>query len=394
MRRLISESLRANLEDLPGVVLSIVSAATVAHGAMLLRNQAPVLMFMLGAGVAAATYVLDKRLIERLNSIRPQQNLLLVFLCWLPLFVVATAFAAVTAFSAIAPTLGVEEGKQVRRQHWARETSKLSHYLGALQTAVQQQATSLTVDIDTEQRTVAAARAQKLPVSTDRLRALRRRAAGIASVRTRVVGATTPPAEPPDDHAEALRALSASFQSLRALDADARSVIDAVPNVPAYELLAEPSTDLQSVVVRETLARSAPAILAWTTAALIEILPLVALFRGGRKIPMAVRLLEVRRRISDVHDVLRGRVPLVNVPMLVEPFQVKGVLRARLLPSSTARDCMPRLEEAIAEVPRRASGRAVIVGLSTASGELIEADQPLLGQLEGRPLVVRVEVQP
>src|SRR5947207_262805 len=132
----LSESVRTIVEDLPGIVLSIVSAVTVAHGATLLRNQSPVLMFTLGAGAAAATYVLDKRLIDRLNSIRPQQNILLVVLCWLPLFVVATAFAAVTAFSAIAPTLGAAEAKEVRRQHWSRETSKLSQYLGALQTAV------------------------------------------------------------------------------------------------------------------------------------------------------------------------------------------------------------------------------------------------------------------
>lgn len=383
-----------DMEDMPGIVLSIVSAATVAHGAMLLRKQSPVLMFTLGAGVAAATYLLDKRLIERLNSIRPQQNLLLVVLCWLPLFTVATAFAAVTAFSAIAPALGAEEGKQARRQHWARETLKLSQYLGALQTTVQQQASKVNAEIDSEQRTVAATRAQRLPVSTDRLRGLRRKAAGIAALRTRVVAATTPPTEPPDDHAEALRALSTSFQSLRGLDADARSVLDTVPTVPTYELVAEPSTDLQSLLVRETLARSGPAVLAWSTAALIEILPLVALFRGGRKIPLSVRLLEARRRISEVRDVLRGRVPLVNVPMLVEPLQVKGLLRARLLPSSTARDCMPRLEDAIAEVPVRASGRPVIVGLSTASGAAIEADEPLLEQLDGQPLVVRVEVHP
>jgi hypothetical protein len=190
-----------------------------------------------------------------------------------------------------------------------------------------------------------------------------------------------------------MNALSESFQSIRGFDGDARSALDVVPNAPAYELLAEPSTDLQSVLVRETLARSAPAMLAWSTAGLIELLPLAALFRGGRKIPLAIRLLELRRRTSDVRDVVCGRVPLVNVPMVVEPFQMKGVLRARLLPTSTARDCMPRLQDAIAEVPVRVAGRHVIVGLATADGAPIEADEPLLEQLEGQPLIVRVEVE-
>lgn len=379
-------------EDVPGIVLSIVSAATVAHGAMLLRNQSKLLMLALGGGVAAATYVMDKRLIERLNTLRPQQNLLLVFVCWVPLFFVATAFAAVTAFSAIAPTLGADESKQQLRQHWTRETAKVAEYIGALRTAVQKKADVTTAEIDAEQRAAAAALVQRVAYQLDRLRQLRREATTLGALRGRVVAASMPPAEPPDDAAKALNVLGTAFQLVRALDADAQAVLDAAPTAPKYELLTVASMDLQSVLVRETLQRSAPAMMAWTTAALIELLPLVALFRGGRKIPLAVRLLECRRRLADIRDVLRGRVPLVTVPMVVEPLRVRGVLRARLLPSSTARDCMPRLEDAVAEFPR-ASGRVVIAGLATAEGLPVDPDEPLLRQLDGRPLTVRVEVE-
>jgi len=385
------EITRTHLADLPGIVLSFVSAATVAHGAMLLRNQAPALMFALGAGVAASTFLLDKRLIERLNAVRPQQNLLLVLLCWLPLFTVATAFAAVTAFSAIAPVLGVQEEKQAHRAHWARETAKLTDYLGALQTALQEEVSSVNAEIASEQQNIATARAQKLPVSLDQLRAFRRQANAIAGLKNRAVATKLPPAEPPDDAKEALEQLGAAFQALRGLDADARTVLAVAPPVPVYELIAEPSTDLQSIVVRETLSLTAPAKLAWTTAGLIELLPLVALYRGGRKVPLALRLLEMRHRIVDVREVLRGRTPWVNVPMEVQPLNVRGVLRARLLPSSTVRHCLPRIEEAVAAIPLE-SGRPAIAGFETSDGSPVEEDKPLLEQLAGRPLVVRVEI--
>jgi hypothetical protein len=92
-------------DDLPAILLTGVSAITVTAGARLLRGQNPLLMLVLGFGVAGATFVLDRLVVQRLNSIRPRQSLPALLACWLPMFLFATTLATFATFSWLAPAV-------------------------------------------------------------------------------------------------------------------------------------------------------------------------------------------------------------------------------------------------------------------------------------------------
>src|SRR5215217_4938994 len=94
---------RLTWADTPALILAGVSAVTTTTGARLLRGQDPMLMLALGIGVAGATFVLEKLLVMRFNALAPRQSLFSLLLCWLPLFLFATALATVATFSWIAP---------------------------------------------------------------------------------------------------------------------------------------------------------------------------------------------------------------------------------------------------------------------------------------------------
>src|SRR5918993_4228117 len=115
--------------DIPALLLAGVSAVTVTAGAQLLRGQNSMLMLVLGIGVAGATFVLDKMLVDRLGSIRPRQSLPALLLCWAPLFLFATALATVTTFSWIVPQIAKQDLEFSRRVHWTHEAGKVSSYV-------------------------------------------------------------------------------------------------------------------------------------------------------------------------------------------------------------------------------------------------------------------------
>src|SRR5262245_40300605 len=152
----VSENL--SYDDLPAILLTGVSAITVTTGARLLRGQNPILMLVLGASVAGATFVLDRLLVQRLNAIRPRQSIAGLLVCWLPMFLFATALAALATFSWLVPLIVQRDLEEARRQHWSSETAKISGYVVALTSALRKQADATQTEIDAERRRAAAAR--------------------------------------------------------------------------------------------------------------------------------------------------------------------------------------------------------------------------------------------
>ena len=141
---------RITWNDLPALLLTGVSAMTVTTGARMLRGQSELLMLVLGVGVAGATFVLDRSLVERMNAVRPRQSLPALLICWLPLFLFATALATLATFSWIAPEVARRGLEHSRRAHWAQEAENVSAYLVQLKTALRKQADATQGEIEAE----------------------------------------------------------------------------------------------------------------------------------------------------------------------------------------------------------------------------------------------------
>src|SRR5262245_53975557 len=160
--------------DIPALLLAGVSAVTVTGGARLLRGQNSALMLVLGIGVAGATFVLDKLLVERLSSIRPRQSLPALLACWTPLFLFATALATVTTFSWIGPEIAKQDLESSRRAHWTHQAGKVSSYVIAVKAALKQHAEASQANLESERRRAAAARQNGQPYDADSIRQLQR----------------------------------------------------------------------------------------------------------------------------------------------------------------------------------------------------------------------------
>lgn len=380
---------RLTWSDIPAVLLAGVSAVTVTTGARLLRGQGEVLMFALGCGVAGATFVLDKLLVERLNAVRPKQSLVALFLCWLPFFLLATAMATLATFSWIAPEVAQQDLEQAKRAHWTSESEKVSQYLLHLTSALRGQAEAVQADIEAERRKRIAARGDDVPTSPDAVRALQRKLTATRELERRLPAvprlARDLPSPPPEAQAQVDRV----FRELADVHATALVVLPTPPPLPAYDPPALPALDLQSVLAEDTKNRTWRAMTAWGAALWVEVLPLLALWRGGRKIPLATRVLEWRLRGGDVFDAMRGRRAATPLPILIEPLQVRGVVRVALQSEYTLTDCSPLIDEAVRTLTD-VLGVYRVSRISNARGEDVDENVPLLPQLNGEPLVLSV----
>jgi hypothetical protein len=370
-------------------MLAGVSAITVTTGASLLRGQTPILMLALGLGVAGATFVLDKLLVERLNAMRPRQSLLSLLLCWFPLLLASTALATITTFSWLVPEIARRDLDESRRTHWTREAEKITTYLLQLRTALRRQAETVQSDIDGERRRAAAARREGTPYSLEALGTLVRRAAATRDLEKRIAAFHPLPVDLPGDAATARDQIERALGDLADLHATALVVATQPPVFPAYEPFQPPSTDLQSVLAEETRKRSWRAITAWGSALWVEVLPLFALWRGGRKISLAVRLLQWRSRVKDAIDAALGRGAPTPLPIIIEPLHVRGIVRVALPAEYTLNDCAPMLEEAVGTLTT-VLGPYQLNRVSTARGDVVDENIPLLPQLNGDPLVLSV----
>src|SRR5262249_45491106 len=144
---------------------------------------------------------------------------------------------------------------------------------------------------------------------------------------------------------------------------------------------------LQSVLAEETKKRSWRALTAWGTALWVELLPLLALWRGGRRIPLAVRVSHWREQARATIDALRGRDHETPLPFVIQPLQVRGIVRSVMPPEYTLGDCTPLLEQAVASLDT-VLGTYEMTGVSNSRGDAVDAARPLLPQLGGEPLVV------
>jgi hypothetical protein len=376
-------------DDLPALLLTAVSAITVTAGARLLRGQSPALMLLLGAGVAGATFVLDRLLVQRLNSIRPSQSLAGLLACWLPLFLFSTALATLATFSWIAPEIARHDLEEARRQHWTGETDRISAYVVGLTAALRKQTEVTQAEIDGERRRAVAARQQATPYSAEGLRALQRKLAATRELERRLPAMQRPPSDlPSGDGGAAI--LAAAFRDVEDVHASAASVLAAPPARPSHQPFTAPPSDLQSVVMEETRKRTWRAMSAWGAALWVEVLPLLALWRGGRKASLAARVMQWRSRITDTADALRGRHAPVPLPILIEPLHVRGILQVAAPNDYTLTDCAPLLDEAIATLTA-VLGSYELERVTNARGDRVDDRSPLLPQLNGQPLVLSVQ---
>ena len=134
--------------------------------------------------------------------------------------------------------------------------------------------------------------------------------------------------------------------------------------------------------------------MAWSTALWVEVLPLLALWRGGRKIPLAVRILQWRRRATNIVDAVRGGRANTALPIVIEPLNVRGIVRVALSAEYTLTDCTPLIEEAVGTLTGLL-GPYQLRRISNTRGDNVDENLPLLPQLKGEPLVLSVvEDQP
>jgi hypothetical protein len=375
--------------DVPALLLAGVSAVTVTAGARLLRGQNSLLMLALGAGVAGATFVLDKLLVDRLGSLRPRQSLPALLLCWTPLFLFATALATVATFSWIVPQVAKQDLEYSRRAHWTHEAEKVSSYLVAVRAALKKHAEASQIGIESERRRAAAARRSGQPYDGDAIRLLQRRLAGARDAERRLPAVQPLPLEAPalvetgHDH------MARAFREIGDMHATALLVLPNPPALPAYEPFVPPSADVQSVLAEETKKRSWRALTAWGSALWVELLPLLALWRGGRRIPLATRVMHWRLRVRDTMDAVRGRRAPTALPIMIEPLQVRGVVRIALPGEYTLTDCTPLLEQAVGTLTD-VFGAYQLNRISTSRGDTVDETLPLLPQLHGQPLVLSV----
>ena len=380
---------RLTWDDAPAILLTGVSAITVTTGARLLRGQSPVLMLVLGIGVAGATFVLDRLLVQRLNAIRPRQSLTGLLVCWVPMFLFATGLATLATFSWVVPEISKRDHEESRRLHWNAEVEKVSGYLVALTTALRQQAAATQTAIETERRQAAAARREAITYSPDALRALQRKLTAVRELERKLPTLQRPPLDAPPAEAAAAH-LDVAFRNLGDVHATAAMLLPAAPALPHYQSFVAPATDLQSVVMEETRKKTWRAITAWGAALWVELLPLLALWRGGRKVPLAARVLQWRARIRDTADALRGRHTPTALPIVIEPLHVRGIVRVAVPSDYTLSDCTPLLEEAI-ETLTGVLGSYELRGISNTRGDNVDDGLPLLPQLNGQPLVLSVQ---
>lgn len=376
-------------DDLPAILLTGVSALTVTTGAQLLRGQSPMLMLALGAGVAGSTFVLDRLLVERLNALRARQSVAALLACWLPMFLFATALATLATFSWIAPEIVRRDLDDGKRQHWSGETEKISTYLVALTTALRRQADSTVAEIDAERRRAANARREGTPYTPDALRALQRKLTAVRDLERKLPNVKRAPSEAPAGDA-AIAQLDAAYREIQDVHASAALLLASAPALPQPQPFIAPATDLQSVVMEETRKRTWRALTAWGAALWVEVLPLLALWRGGRKVPLAARVLQWRSRVKDTVDAVRGHHAAAALPIVIEPLHVRGIVRIAVPADYTLSDCTPLLEEAV-DTLTGVLGSYELRAISNARGDNVDDAIPLLPQLNGEPLVLSVE---
>ena len=244
-------------------------------------------------------------------------------------------------------------------------------------------------EVESTQTQVTAARRAGQPYSTDTLTSLRRELAALRDVAAKTAMVQTPSLAPPADRTKAIEGLGAAFQALTDAYVRASVVMPALlpPTAPAaFEPLV---TDLSTLFLTETQRWTPDAKVGWGVALLIEILSFIAIWRGGRRVPLADRIREWWRRAADLKAAALRRESTTSLAIRLEPSGLSGTVYLRVGEGFTVGDCLPRIEETLANHPALVTCR--INRLTTADGQPIQPDRSLLPQLAGQPLVAVLE---
>ena len=377
--------------DIPGVLLGLVRAATVTAGAIQLRGgQHWVVFAALGVGVAMLALVIERQLTDRLNHpIRPEQSLAGLLVCWTVVLAVATSLNAITAFSFIAKDIGRRENDRQFAKYWQAESGKLRDWLTTSRTTLGHAVADKQKEVDAAQAGIAQARRAKQTYTSDRLLALRRELGVLRELANRSAAVPSPSITAPANQTSAIEALGDAAKAIT--DTYIRSVIT-VPSIttpPTPSAFEPPVTDLSTLFLNETVRWTEDAKVGWIVALLIEALSFVALWRGGRRVPLATRVRAWKARIQDLKAALGSSEPATALQVRLEPMGLSGTIFLRVGNDFTVSDCLPRIEETLANHQAITGYR--INRLSTSDGATIDPKTPLLPQLAGQPLIAVME---
>lgn len=377
--------------DIPALLLAAVRAATVTAGALLLRGGQHWLVFAaLGVGVAGLALVIERQVADRINEpLRPSQSLIALLASWVPTLMVAVSLNAITAFSFISADVARRETDRTFSEYWHAEGGKMRAWILSSRTAIGQAVAAKQKEMESTQTQVTTARRAGQPYSTDTLTSLRRELAELRDVAAKAASTQSPSLAPPADRTKAIEGLGAAFRAVT--DTYVRSSVVVPTLVPpaAPAAFEPPVTDLSTLFLTETQRWTPDAKVGWGVALLIEILSFVAIWRGGRRVPLADRVREWWRRAADLNLAIRRQESTTSLAIRLEPSGLSGTLYLRVGDGFTVRDCLPRIEETLAKHP--ALGACRINRLTTTDGQLVQPDRPLLPQLAGQPLVAVLE---
>ncbi len=384
----------SQMRDILALALTGVTAYTVMRGAQLVRGQNPVAMLAIGVGIAGMTFLLDKNLVARLSTPRPKQNLVLLFLCWLPFFALAVLFNALCSFEWIQPQIADANDRTALRDYWNVERQKLSAFKLALKVGINEE----SVRLKSERQRIEAARRAGEPYAQDEWLAVRQQTELIQKLDKGTDQIPALSSEPPTERAAAVAKVDGAYKDLdnvAILGTRGPEAIRALLGTrPKPEVMTQSTQDLETLFWQETKRRSWPVLTAWLIGAWIEILPLLALLSGIPKISAGQRIRGYKRRWQEAKQAWRepAEDQVMQLAIRFQPVNTLASLSiAAASPDYALADCRGFLDEAAAALSAAYGHDYRIERVTNEDDIEIDEDLPLEPQLAGKALVVYVE---
>jgi len=381
----------------PAAILGIVRAATITYGAALIRgDEHQWLLIAFGLAVACEAIRLEHKVAHRLNHpINPTQSWLGLAPTFLIVMVAATGLNALAAFEVVHGEVKQREDASTQAAYWTSETGRIRRWLDDARSGAATAQVAKQREIDDERAAIDAARAAKAPVSRTRLTALTREVAAMRAVAAELGKLQGPSLLAPTTPQAIATELTRAVDALAPVSVRVRQIAGVPPlALPlSYE---PPTTDLVSMFVAESTEMTPRARAGWLIALGMELMSLCALYQGGRRTPLAVRLDDWRDRSRAARRSLfereRNTAPVDGpgaMAFRLEPCGYSGSLRHPDLHRLPASEVAILIADVLAAEPELRG--ATINRLTTATGRTLDNAQPVLSQLDGSPLTVILE---